>query len=264
MIYVRGDAMGKATQAARLSVVVTLLLAFAGFLTSAASAAPTPRPGEYYGSQNGTVVEFALVKSHGVIEGHYLGRALSFPSSAPPSCFSTEADFLFGNPGVFLFAVRNGRITDLHKPKQHDVFGFSGSFSGRSKASGKFAEAVAGGGCVADWTAERVSRPTFPTTGTWVGKGDGLGVEFKVSAGGRIASEFKFTTASIKNCSGPFESPGGFIPPNGSSFSNFGEALGTGWGYVASFSSATAARGTFKATGGCQSAAMAWNAQPSG
>lgn len=263
--------MGKATQAAGLSAVAALLLGFAGFLTSEASAAPIPRPGEYYGTQNGTVVEFELVKSHGVIKGHYLGRALSFPSSAPPSCASTEANFLFGNRGVFLFAVRNGRITDLHKPKRHDVFGFSGSFSSQSKASGKFAEAVAGGGCVVDWTAERVSRPTFPTTGTWVGKGDGLGVEFKVSAGGRIVSEFKFTTANpirtpTGECSGPFGLGGSwFIPPNGSPFSDFGEAEGTGWGFEnLSFPSATAATGSFKGTGECQFAPMAWTAQPSG
>jgi hypothetical protein len=266
MIYIRGDAMGKATQAARLSVVSALLLGFAGFLTSAASAAPTPRLGEYYGTQNGTVVEFELVKSHGVIKGHYLGRALSFPSSAPPSCFSSEADFLFGNPGVFLFAVRNGRITDLHRPKRHDVFGFSGSFSGQSKASGKFAEAVAGGGCVADWTAEWVSRPTFAKTGTWVGNGDGLGVTFEVSGGGRIASDFKFTIAKpIGKCDGPFGVGGtSFIPPTGSSFSSAFEVEGDGAGFVASFPSATSATGTFKGTGGCQSPAMAWNAQPSG
>lgn len=267
MIYVRGDAMGKATQAARSSVGAALFLAFAGFLTSAASAAPTPRLGEYYGSQNGTVVEFALAKSHGVIKGHYLGRALSFPSSDPPSCqaLSTEARFFIGNYRQFVFEVRNGRITYLHA-KGHIALGLSGSFSGRSKASGKIEEKVGGGGrCLTGWTAERVSRPMFATSGRWVGKGDGLGVEFKVSSGGRIASEFNFTTASIKDCSGPFElGESRFIPPNGSSFSVFGEAEGTGWGYVASFPSATAARGTFKATGGCQSEAMAWNAQPSG
>jgi hypothetical protein len=273
MIYVRVDAMGKATQAARLAVVAALLLAFAGFLTSAASAAPTPRPGEYYGSQNGTVVEFALVKSHGVIKGHYVGRAVSFPSSNPPSCQaqSTEARFMVGNYRQFLFEVRNGRITLLHKPKQHNAFGLSGSFRGRSKASGKIEEQVAGGGrCLAGWTAERVSRPTFAKTGTWVGKGDGLGVEFKVSAGGRIASDFNFTlTKPIgrppNDCPGPFEVGGSwFIPPNGSSFSSGFDVGGVGWGYVASFPSATAATGTFQATGECQSAAMAWSAQPSG
>jgi len=266
--------MGKATRAAGLSVVAALVPAFAGFLTSAASAAPTPRPGEYYGSQNGTVVEFSLVKSHGVIKGHYVGRAVSFPSSDPPSCqaLSTEARFIVGNYTKFLFEVRNGRIALLKKPKQSDVYGLSGSFSGRSKASGKIEEKVAGGGrCVTGWTAERVSRPTFAKSGTWVGKGDGLGVTFKVSAGGRIASDFNFTLANpIRTpngeCSGPFGVGGSwFIPPNGSSFSDFGEAEGAGWGFEnLSFPTARAATGTFQATGECQSAAMAWNAQPSG
>jgi hypothetical protein len=274
MIYVRGDPMGKATQAAGLSVVAALLLAFAVFFTSAASAAPTPRPGEYYGSQNGTVVEFSLVKSHGVIKGHYAGRAVSFPSSDPPSCQaqSTEARFIVGNYRQFLFEVRDGRITLLKKPKQHDVFGLSGSFRGRSKASGKIEERLAGGvRCLTGWTAERVSRPTFAKTGTWVGKGDELGVEFKVSAGGRLATDFNFTLANpirtpTGECSGPFGLGGSwFIPPNGSSFSDFGEAEGTGWGFEnLSFPSATAAMGSFKGTGECQFAPIAWTAQPSG
>jgi hypothetical protein len=248
-----------------LSAVVALLLVFPGSLATPANAAPAPRPGVYYGSENGTVVEFTLVKSHGVIKGHDLARALSVPSSAPPSCFSTEAGFLFGNPRNFLFAVRNGRITDLHRPKRHAIFGFSGKFSGRSKAGGKI-EAVPGGGCLTRWTAERVSRPIFAKTGTWAGGGDGLGVTFKVSAGGRIASDFKFTIAKpIGNCDGPFGVGGSsFIPPTGSSFSSALEVEGAGWGYDATFPSATSATGTFKGTGECQSPAMPWNAQPSG
>ena len=85
-IYIHGDAMRKTPQAARLSAFVALLLAFIGILAAPANAAPTPLPGEYYGSENGNVVEFALVKSHGVVKGHYLGRALNnFPSSSHPS-----------------------------------------------------------------------------------------------------------------------------------------------------------------------------------
>lgn len=260
---------GKAPQATGLSAFVALLLAFIGILAAPANAAPTPLPGEYYGSENGNVVEFALVKSHGVVKGHYLARALNFPSSEPPQCqgLLSEPGFFFGNAGVFLFAVRNGRITDLHRPKRHEIYGFSGTFSSRSKASGKIEEPLRGGArCVTSWTAERVSHPTFAKTGTWVGKGDGLGVTFKVSAGGRIASDFKFTLAKpIGQCDGPFDVGGGsFIPPAGSSFSSAFEVEGDGAGFVAGFPSATSATGTFKGTGGCHSAAMAWNAQPSG
>lgn len=269
-IYIHGDAMRKTPQAARLSAFVALLLAFIGILAAPANAAPTPLPGEYYGSENGNVVEFALVKSHGVVKGHYLGRALNnFPSSEPPQCQALfkEARYVIGNAAHFLFAVRNGRITDLHRPKRHEIFGFSGSFSGRSKASGKFEQPLGGGArCVTSWTVERVSQPTFAKTGTWVGGGDGLGVTFKVSAGGRIASDFKFTLAKpISKCDGPFEVGGSsFIPPTGSSFSSAFEVEGDGAGFVASFPSATSATGTFKGTGGCQSGAMTWNAQPSG
>jgi hypothetical protein len=120
------------------------------------------------------------------------------------------------------------------------------------------------------WTAELVSHPTFPATGTWIGTGGGLGVTFKVSAGGRIASDFKFTIASPigkspNDCVGPFGlGYSSFIPPDGSSFSRAAEAEGAGWGFVASFQSAKSASGTFQGTGECQSAAMAWQAQPSG
>jgi hypothetical protein len=255
-----------------VSVFVALLLAFIGILAVPANAAPTPLPGEYYGSENGNVVEFALVKSHGVVKGHYLGRALSdFPSSEPPTCqmLFKEAGFIIGNAAYFLFAVRNGRITDLHRPKRHEILGFSGSFSGRSKASGKFEQPLGGGArCVTSWTAERVSQPTFAKTGTWVGRGDGLGVTFEVSAGGRIASDFNFTLANPigRDCSGPFGLGGTwFIPPDGSSFSSgYAEVEGAGWGYDATFPSATSATGSFKGTGECQSGAMPWNAQPSG
>jgi hypothetical protein len=254
-----------ASQATRLSVSAALLVAFAWSLATPANAAPVPRPGVYYGSENGTVVEFTLVKSHGLIKGHDLARAQSFPPSAPRACASTEASFLFGNHRTFLFAVRHGRITDLHRPKRHEIYGFSGSFSGRSKASGKFAEPVPGGGCVTRWTAERVSHPIFAKTGTWAGGGDGLGVTFKVSAGGRVASDFKFTIAKpVGNCDGPFGVGGStFIPPTGSSFSRALEVEGDGASFVASFPSPTAATGTFKGIGGCQSPAMGWNAQPS-
>lgn len=252
-------------------VLVALLLAFIGILPAPANAAPTPLPGEYYGSENGNVVEFALVKSHGVVKGHYLGRALNnFPSSEPPPCqmLFKEARFIVGNAADFLFAVRNGRITDLHRPKRHEILGFSGSFSGRSKASGKFVQPVAGGGrCLTGWTAERVSHPTFAKTGAWVGTGNGLRATFKVSAGGRIASDFKFTTANSigQGCSGPFDLGGSwFIPPNGSSFSGTAEAEGAGWGFDAGLLSATSATGSFKGTGECESGAMSWNGQPSG
>lgn len=264
--------MGKSRQAASLSAIVTLLLAFAGLLAPPAIAARTPRPGVYYGTQDGTVVEFVLVQSHGVVKGHYLGRELKFPSSAPPSCqgLGTGASFFFGNAGVFLFAVRNGRITDLHRPKRHEIYGFSGRFRGRSKASGKIAVPIGGGvRCLARWTAERVSRPTFPKDGTWSGGGDGLGVTFKVSGGGRFASDFEFRLAKpIGNCDGPFKLGGlggtRFIPPDGSAFSEAVDFGGPGVDLVASFPSAASATGTFQGTGECHSAAMAWNAQPSG
>ncbi len=248
-------------------------MGFTGFLTTAANAAPAPRPGVYYGTQDGTVVEFVLVKSHGVVKGHYLGRELSFPSSAPPSCqgLGTGASFFFGNAGVFLFAVRKGRITDLHRPKRHEIYGFSGRFRGRSKATGRIVVPVGGGvRCVASWTAERVSRPIFPQDGTWSGGGNGLGVTFKVFGGGRFASDFEFKLAKpIGNCDGPFklgERLGGtrFVPPDGSSFSEAVDFGGAGAGLVASFPSAVSAAGTFQGTGECHSAPMSWNAQPSG
>lgn len=270
-IYIHGDAMGKSRQAASLSAVLALLLAFAGFVAAPAIAARPPQPGVYYGTHDGTVVEFVLVKSHGVVKGHYLARELS--SSAPPSCqgLGTGADFFFGNAGVFLFAVRKGRITDLHRPQRHEIYGFSGRLRGRSKASGKIAVPSGGGvRCVVHWTAERVSNPTFPKDGTWSGGGDGLGVTFKVSGGGRFAYDFEFKLVKpIGNCDGPFKLggfPGGarFIPPDGSSFSEAVDFGGPGVDLVAGFPSAASATGTFEGTGECHSAAMSWTAQPSG
>lgn len=264
--------MGKSLQAAKLSVFVGLLLGLglAGSLAAPASAAPAARPGEYYGSENGNVVEFTLVKSKGVIKGHYLARALNFTASDQSPCLNVaaEAGFFTGNAAQFQFVVRNGRITNVRLPPP---LGFSGSFTGRSKASGRIVLPLAGDvRCVFGWTAERVSHPTFPATGTWIGTGDGLGVTFKVSAGGRIASDFNFTIARPigkppNDCVGPFGlGYSTFIPPDGSSFSRAAEAEGAGSGFVASFQSATSASGTFQGTGECQSPAMAWQAQPSG
>jgi hypothetical protein len=254
-----------------VSVLAALLLAFTGILAAPANAARTPLPGEYYGAQNGIEVEFVLVKSHGVVKGHYL--ALRVLPSAPPSCrgFGSGAHFLFGNPGAFLFAVRKGRVTDLHRPKRHEVFGFSGRFRGRSKASGKIAESAGGGArCVLGWTAERVSSPMFPKDGTWSGGGDGLVVTFKVSSGGQFVSGFEFKLAKpIGSCDGPFRLGGflggaRFIPPDGSSFSEAVDFGGAGVDLVARFTSTTSATGTFQGTGECHSAPISWTAQPSG
>jgi hypothetical protein len=260
-----------APRAARLPFFVALLPVLMGFIAAPASAARPPLPGVYYGSKDGTVVEFVLVKSHGLLKGHYLGR--EFPSSAPPSCqgLGTGANFFFGNAGVFLFAVRKGRITDLHRPRRHEAFGFSGRFRGRSKASGKI-DLPAGGGerCVVRWSAERVSRPIFPKDGTWSGGGGGLGVTFEVSDGGRFAFGFEFKLAKpIGNCDGPFGFGGRlggarFIPPDGSSFSEAVDFGGAGAGFVAGFPTAMSATGTFQGTGECHSASIPWTAQPSG